>query len=77
MVISGGRIVDKTGNPWFYGDIGIRGDRIARITPPGLLGKAETKRRLDAAGLRGTLEQQDRMNRMVRMASTRDSGVAE
>ena len=51
LVISGGRIVDGTGNPWFYGDLAIRGDRIARITPPGLLANAATKRRLDVRGL--------------------------
>src|SRR4051812_11059768 len=28
VVIENGRIVDGTGNPWTYGDIGIRGDRI-------------------------------------------------
>ena len=25
-------IVDGTGNPWFYGDVGIRDDRIAGMT---------------------------------------------
>ena len=29
LIISNARIVDGTGNPWFRGDIGIRGDRIA------------------------------------------------
>jgi N-acyl-D-aspartate/D-glutamate deacylase len=31
LVVRGGRIVDGTGNPWFSGDLAIRGDRIARI----------------------------------------------
>ena len=31
VVITNGRIVDGTGNAWFYGEIAIRGDRIARI----------------------------------------------
>jgi len=48
LIISSGRIVDGTGNPWFYGDVGIRGDRIRRI---GDLRLAETKRRIDASGL--------------------------
>jgi len=50
IVISGGKIIDGTGNSWFYGDIAIDGDRIARITPPGLLAKTEAKQRLDATG---------------------------
>src|SRR3989304_4955903 len=37
LVISGGRVVDGTGAPWFYGDLAIRGDRIARVAPAGLL----------------------------------------
>ena len=31
VVITNGRIVDGTGNAWFYGEIAIRGDRIAMI----------------------------------------------
>jgi len=50
-IITGGRIVDGTGNPWFYGDVGIVGDRIARITPAGILAKASAARRIDARGL--------------------------
>jgi N-acyl-D-amino-acid deacylase len=50
LVISGGRIVDGTGSAWFYGDIGIKGDRIARITPPGHLKASPAKQRLDATG---------------------------
>ena len=51
VVISNGKIVDGTGNPWFYGDVGIAGDRIARITPPGALHGAAAQRRIDARGL--------------------------
>ena len=29
VVIENGRIVDGTGNPWTYGDVGIRGDSLA------------------------------------------------
>jgi N-acyl-D-amino-acid deacylase len=50
-VITGGRIVDGTGNPWFYGDVGIVGDHIARITPAGMLRDAPATRRIDARGL--------------------------
>ena len=36
LVIRGGKIVDGTGNPWFHGDVAIRGDRIVAV---GLLGE--------------------------------------
>ena len=48
FVITGARIVDGTGAPWFYGDIGITGDRIAAI---GDLHNATAKKRIDATGL--------------------------
>src|SRR6266480_4932649 len=51
VVIEGGRIVDGTGNAWFYGDVAITGDRIARIAPPGTLREAHTRERVDARGL--------------------------
>ena len=51
LVISGGRVVDGSGNPWFLGDVGVRGDRIARITPAGMLREAAAKQRIDARGL--------------------------
>jgi N-acyl-D-amino-acid deacylase len=50
-VITGGKIVDGTGNPWFYGDVGITGDRIMRIAPAGMLRSASATRRIDARGL--------------------------
>ena len=51
VVIENGRIVDGTGNVWFYGDVGITGDRIARVTPFGALKNSSAKRRIDAKGL--------------------------
>ncbi len=48
LVLSGGRVVDGTGTPWFRADVGIRGERIAAV---GALGGAEARRRLDAAEL--------------------------
>ena len=50
-VITGGRIVDGTGNPWFYGDVAIAGDRIARVAPAGALADLPARRRIDARGL--------------------------
>src|SRR5258708_6042533 len=51
VILSGGRVVDGTGSAWFYGDVAIRGDRIARITPAGLLSGATAKERIDARGM--------------------------
>lgn len=51
LVISGAKIIDGSGSPWFYGDVAVRGDRIARITPPGLLKNAAARERLEARGL--------------------------
>ena len=51
LVIGNGRIVDGTGNPWFWGDLAVRGDRIVRITPRGLLASAAATKRIDANGL--------------------------
>ena len=51
VVIENGRVVDGTGSAWFYGDIGIRGGKIATIVPRGLLAKATATERVNAAGL--------------------------
>jgi dihydroorotase/N-acyl-D-amino-acid deacylase len=48
ILITNARIVDGTGAPWFVGDIGIRGDRIAAI---GNLHDATAEKRIDASGL--------------------------
>jgi N-acyl-D-amino-acid deacylase len=48
ILVTNGRIVDGTGNPWFYGDIGITGDTIAGIGD--LSGKTAAKT-IDAQGL--------------------------
>ena len=50
VVIANGRIVDGTGNPWFYGDVTILGDRIVHIGPRGT-GSKGAKTYIDAAGL--------------------------
>ncbi|MBT3959139.1 MAG: D-aminoacylase [Gemmatimonadales bacterium] len=51
VVISGGTIVDGTGNASFPADVGLRGDRVAAITPPGMLSEEPANRRVDATGL--------------------------
>ena len=47
LVIRGARVLDGSGNPWFYADVGVVGERIAyigRIPEKG-------KREIDAAGM--------------------------
>ena len=51
VVVSNGRIVDGTGNAWFWGDVGVRGDRIATVAPRGMLARAVAARRIDARGM--------------------------
>jgi len=48
LVIRGGQIVDGTGNPWFLGDVAIRGDRIVAV---GRFPAATAARTIDASGL--------------------------
>src|SRR5258705_11868423 len=49
VLIRNGRLVDGSGNPWIYADVGIIGDRVAFI---GRAGEAVTgKRTIDARGL--------------------------
>src|SRR5579862_9960838 len=48
LVIRNGHIIDGTGSPWYSGDIGIRGGRIAAL---GKLDGASAKRSIDAHGM--------------------------
>jgi len=50
ILITGGRIIDGTGNAWFYGDLAISGDRIERIAPPGTIDPASASTVIDATG---------------------------
>ncbi|HEX6316586.1 MAG TPA: D-aminoacylase [Gemmatimonadaceae bacterium] len=51
LVITNARIVDGTGNPWYHGDVGVRGDRIVTIAPRHALANAPATERIDAGGL--------------------------
>jgi len=51
VILSGGRIVDGTGNAWFYGDLAIKDGHIARIAPAGVLRNVTTRERIDVTGL--------------------------
>src|SRR5579884_2809097 len=48
IVIRGGKIVDGTGNPWYYGDVALRGDRIVAV---GQVPAGSRRREIDARGL--------------------------
>ncbi len=48
VIIRNGRVIDGTGNPWFFADVALDGDRIAAI---GDLGVATAGREIDATGL--------------------------
>ena len=48
ILVKNGKIIDGTGNPWFYGDIGITGDTIVEI---GDLSGRTAAKTIDAKGL--------------------------
>lgn len=48
FILAGGRIIDGTGNPWVYGDVGVRDGRIAAV---GRLPSGDAKRTIDCSGL--------------------------
>ena len=49
VLIRNGRVVDGSGNPWVYADVGILGDRIAFVGHAGE--RVAAKRTIDAKGL--------------------------
>ncbi len=49
LFIKNGRVMDGTGNPWFYADVGINGSKIVYVGRKAINVKA--KRIIDAAGL--------------------------
>jgi N-acyl-D-amino-acid deacylase len=48
LLIAGGKIYDGSGNPWYYGDLAIKGDSIAAI---GKIDPHTAARTLDARGM--------------------------
>lgn len=51
VLITGGKVVDGTGNPWRYADVALNGDRVAAIVPPGAIGSDQARETVDARGM--------------------------
>jgi N-acyl-D-amino-acid deacylase len=51
VLLAGGRVVDGTGSAWFYGDVALRGDRIAAVARPGGIPRESAAEVIDARGL--------------------------
>lgn len=51
VMISGARVVDGTGTPWFYGDIAIGADRILSVAPHGIIPSTWAREVVEATGM--------------------------
>jgi N-acyl-D-amino-acid deacylase len=51
VLIRGGRVVDGTGSPWFYGDLALRGDRVVEVGPVGTIPSVWAREVVDAADM--------------------------
>jgi N-acyl-D-aspartate/D-glutamate deacylase len=50
LLLAGGQVVDGTGNPWFLGDVALRGDRIASVGRPGEVPRGQARRVIECGG---------------------------
>jgi len=48
ILITGAKVINGSGSPWFYGDVGIRGDTIAAV---GLIPQPDATVHIDAKGM--------------------------
>lgn len=51
LLLRGGRLVDGSGNPWRWADVGVHGDRIVAVAPPGQLEGVPARRVVNLEGL--------------------------
>ncbi len=49
-LIHSARVVDGSGNPWFYGDVALSGETIAAIAAPGAIAQENAKTVVDGSG---------------------------
>ncbi len=50
VLIVNARVIDGTGNPWFFGDVALNGARIERVAPPGTISRSTATTVIDATG---------------------------
>jgi dihydroorotase/N-acyl-D-amino-acid deacylase len=50
VLIQGAKVVDGTGNPWFFGDVALKGKRIAAVMPTGYLATDHAREVVEAKG---------------------------
>ncbi len=50
VLIRKAKVVDGTGNPWFWGDVALKGEQIAAITAPGAIAPENAADVVDAQG---------------------------
>ncbi|MEZ4659592.1 MAG: hypothetical protein R2911_18695 [Caldilineaceae bacterium] len=50
-LIHSARVVDGTGNPWFYADVALAGEQIAAIAPPNSIPHENAANVIDGRGL--------------------------
>jgi dihydroorotase/N-acyl-D-amino-acid deacylase len=50
VLIRNAKVADGTGNPWFYGDVALKHDKIARITVAGAINKRSASEVVEADG---------------------------
>lgn len=51
VLIRGARVVDGTGNPWFFADLALSGERILAIAPRGQIAPETAREVVDATGM--------------------------
>ena len=50
ILIQNAKVIDGTGNPWFYGDVALKGEQVAEVTSPGHIPTENVAEVVDAKG---------------------------